>query len=351
VLEAQSAWRAEMERQPVDFLDRRIEGLLADARARVGPFLRADPEGLVFVPNATTAVSTVLRGIGLAEGDEVVMTDHAYPAVLNAVGTTCAAVGARRVIVPVPLPLPGPGAIVEGIAAGITARARLVIVDHVTSPTAAILPVEPVVAACRARGVPVLVDAAHVPGMLDVDVDGLGADFWTGNFHKWMCAPKGAGALVVAPAWRDRLRPLVTSHEHLRSFHARFDWTGTDDPTAVLSVPAAIDFLDGLGLERLRAHNHQLALYGREAVAHALGADRLVPDDATGSMSLVPLPEGVATTRDGAHALKARLYDAERIEVPFGPWNGRCYVRLSAQVYNHPAEYDRLARALSRALG
>lgn len=347
VLEEQARWRQEMERQPVQFLDRRLAELLAEARARVGTFLRADPEGLAFVPNATAAVGTVLRSIALEPDDEVVLTDHAYPAVLNAARTICAAAGARAVVAPVPLPLPDDDEIVARIADAVGLRCRLVLVDHVTSSTAAILPVARVVEACRARGVPVLVDAAHAPGMLDVDVDALAADYWTGNFHKWVCAPKGAAALCVRdePA-RARLAPPIVSHEYLRTFHERFDWVGTYDPTAWLTIPAALDFFDELGWDEVRAHNRALALEAREIVRASIDAPVLVRDDATGWMSIVPLPEGVVRDRDEARAFSARAWDEHRIEVPVAGWRDRAFLRLSAHVYNARADYERLAAVL-----
>jgi len=226
----------------------------------------------------------------------------------------------------------------------------LVIVDHVTSPTGAIFPVEAILGGCRSRGVLVLVDAAHVPGMLEVDLGALAPDFWTGNFHKWVCAPKGAAALYVGPNHRDRARPLVTSHGYGGSFRAEFDWTGTADPTPYLSIPAALDFMGSLGWERVRRHNHALVERGRAALAAALGTERQVPEGSSGSMAIVALPEGVGSSKEEAQAIQAALYEAERIEVPFGTWYDHCYVRLSAQAYNAPAEYERLAGVLPAML-
>jgi isopenicillin-N epimerase len=351
ILDAQRALREEMERQPVEFLWRRLPGLTADARERVAEFLDADPGGLGFVTNATTGVATVLATLDLAPGDEVVMGDHSYPAVRNSAHRTCASRRATLIVQHVPLPLPGPADVAEAFLSAVTRRTRLVIVDHVTSPTAAIFPVGPIVEGCRDRGVAVLVDAAHVPGMLDVDLRTLAPDYWTGNFHKWACAPKGAAVLYVAPEHRDRVRPLVTSHGYGGTFHEEFDWTGTLDPTPYLSIPVSLDFMESLGWERVRRHNHELVAYGRATVADALGTDTQVPESSFGSMAVVALPGDEGSTREEAMALQDRLYQAERIEMPFAAWNDRGYVRLSAQVYNAPAEYDRLARALPEVLG
>jgi isopenicillin-N epimerase len=350
VLDAQALLREEMERQPVDFLWRRLDGMIGDTRDRVAEFLNADPGGLAFVANATMGVATVLAGIELEPGDEVVMTDHAYPAVRNSAHRTCAAHGADLVVRHIPLPLPAQEDIAALVLDAVTDRTKLVIVDHITSPTAAIFPVTAIVEECRARGVPVFVDAAHVPGMFDVDLRALAPDFWTGNFHKWACAPKGAAVLYVAPEHRQAVRPLVTSHGYGGSFHAQFDWTGTADPTPYLSIPAALDFMGTLGWERVRRHNHALAEHGRSTVAEALATDVQVPESAFGSMAVVALPEGMGATKEDASKIQAGLYEAERIEAPFGPWNDRGYLRLSAQAYNAPVEYDRLARALSAML-
>lgn len=350
VLEAQSAWRARLERQPVAFLEREIDGLLAEAADQAAGWLGADPEGFAFVPNATTGVNTVLRHLALAPGDEVLMTDHAYPAVENTVRSICARAGATAVVHPIELPLPGDAEIVEGLLARVGPRTRLVVVEEVTSQTAAILPVGAIVAGCRARGVPTLVDAAHGPGMLPTDVRALGADFWTCNFHKWVCAPKGAGGLVVAPEHRERLRPLVISQPWLTTFRDAFAWTGTADPTAYLSVPAAIAFLEGLGLEALRARNHELALAARDLVGGSIGTRPLVPDDRCGWMTVVPLPEGAGGSREEARILHEAIYARAQVEVPIVAWKGLGLVRLSAHAYNRLADYRRLAEILPAVL-
>ena len=220
----------------------------------------------------------------------------------------------------------------------------------VTSPTAAVFPLTEIVARSRARGVPVMVDGAHAPGMLPIDLTALSPDFWTGNFHKWVCAPKGAAALWVRDDHQATVKPLITSHGYGGSFHDEFDWTGTHDPTPYLSVPGALEFFDSLGWDRVRTHNHELAAYGQRVVSEALGTDPPVPEDSFGSMAAVELPNGVGATDKDAAALQARLYDEHRIEVPIYVLNAKGLVRLSAQVYNCPQDYDRLAEALPRVL-
>ncbi|HEX9774527.1 MAG TPA: aminotransferase class V-fold PLP-dependent enzyme [Actinomycetota bacterium] len=350
VLEEQSRWRALLERQPVAFFESALAGHLAHARARVAGFLGAEEDGLVFLPNTTTGVNTVLKGLALGPGDEVVFTDHAYPAVDNLIRTLCADTGADFACVPLPLPLPEPDAIVAAVMDAVTERTRVVVVDQVTSATAAILPVERIVRECRSRGVLSLVDAAHAPAMLPVDLRALDADFWVGNFHKWLCAPKGAAGLVVRAEHRTRLTPLVTSHAHLTGFQAPFDWTGTHDPTAILSVPAAIDFLGGLGFERIRAYGHALALAARDGLAEAFGTEPLVPEPALGMMASIELPRGLVATREHAWALHDRVVAETALELPFNAWNGRGIVRVSCHAYNHPDEVERLLRDLPAVL-
>jgi isopenicillin-N epimerase len=350
VLDRQDALRTELEREPVAFMYRLPE-FLAACREEVAAFLGADADGCAFVTNATTGVATVLASLDLRPGERLVTTDHAYGAVRNAMRVACERAGASFVEVHVPLPLPPDEVIAAAVGEALDDGTRLVVVDHVTSPTAVVFPVRAVVDACRRAGVAVMVDSAHGPGMLPIEVTALGADFWTGNLHKWVCAPKGSAVLWVAPEHRERVHPLVTSHGAGQGFRAEFDWTGTHDPTPYLSAPAALSFMSSLGWDRIREHNHRLSLLGREAVAAAAGTGRLVDDDRIGSMCVVALPEGVATDDGSAFRLESWLRDERRIEVPVIPWAGRGFLRLSAQVYNAPADYERLAAAIAAAAG
>lgn len=345
VQEAQARWRAELEREPVLFIARRLPAEVDAVRARVAAFVKAAPEGLVFVPNATTGVATVLHNLPWQAGDEVVMPDHGYNAVRQAVHYLGDRYGVKLVEAKVPFPLSSPDEVTAAFAAALTERTKLVIVDHITSPTALIFPVADIIALAKRRGIPVLVDGAHAPGMLPLDLDALGADFYTGNLHKWVCAPKGIAFLHVGAAWRERLQPVVISHGYGGDLHARFDFTGTDDPTALLSVPAALDHLEQLGLETVRAVNHALVRTGRVVIASALGVDLPHPDDPRlyGSMATIPVP-----FTDLPPALTARLYEEHRIEVPFINFGDRRWVRISGQVYNRAEEYERLAAVLKQ---
>ena len=338
VLAEQARWRSRLEAQPFDFLIRRYDGHVQAARDAVAAFLGADPEGLAFVPNATTGVATVLRAVGVGAGDRVVVTDHVYPAV----EIQLRALGVDLVVVPLDLAAPDPAAVV---LAAVDERTRLVLVDSVTSVTALVLPVAAIVAGCRARGVPCLVDAAHSPGQLAVDLRALDPDYWTGNLHKWCCAPKGAAVLSVRADLRDGVRPLVPSTWYGDGYHAAFDWAGTNDPSAWLSAPAAIDLLGSLGWDTVRTYGTALARWGATHVAEVTGATVPAPPERQAQMTLVDA--GLATY-DAATALRDALWAGDRVEVGATGWRGRGWLRLSAAAYNTPADYERLAAALAR---
>jgi len=346
VAEAQDGWRRRALANPMRYwLIDEPAGVTA-ARQRAAAFLGSDEAGLALVPNATTAVSTVLATVALAAGDELVVTDHGYGAVRMAAERVAARAGARVVEVALPL-LADDDEICAAIAASTTEATRLVVVDHVTSPTARLMPVERIVAAAHSRSVPVLVDAAHAPGQLAVDVAALGADFWTGNFHKWPCAARGTAALAVAPRWREQTRPLITSWSDAAGFPVAFDVAGTQDQSAWLVLGDALDLLGELTWARLRAHGSALADHGQQVVAEALGvpADRLWRDPDLW-MRCVPLPAGVATTAEASRALWQVISDRLRCEVGVTSWRGQGLLRLSAHAYNAPVDYVRLAVGL-----
>ncbi len=366
VLAHQRALRDRMEAEAVRFLDLELPGLLDEARAEIGRFLGADPEGLAFVPNATVGVNTVLQSLRFEPGDELLANDHEYNATLNAMRAVADRAGARVVVARIPFPIRDTGQALEAILGAVTSRTRLVVVSHVTSPTALILPVEELVAALAERGIDTLVDGAHAPGMVPLNVDQLGVAYWTGNGHKWLCGPKGVAVLWVRADRRDRIHPIVVSHGanspivDRSRFRLEFDWTGTPDPTAYLALPAAINWMAALpgGWPAIMAANHELALAGRDRLAAALGIDPPAPDSMLGSMAALPL----AAVRDeaAANTLGRLLLDEDGIEVPIGPWPVRAaradgavpriVIRISAQRYNEPADYERLASVLVRRL-
>ena len=362
VLDHQAALRAEMEAEPVRFLSRELDGRLDTARAGLAAFLGAEPEDLAFVTNATSGVNAVLRSRRLAPGDELLVTDHAYNACRNALEFVAERTGARVVVVAVPFPVGGPEAVVAAVLAGVTPRTRLALLDHVTSPTALVLPIERLCAALGARGVDALVDGAHAPGMVPLDLGRLGATYYTGNCHKWLCAPKGAAFLWVRRDRQREVRPLTISHgataRTARSrFHVEFDWTGTADPTPWLTVPTALACIGGMlpgGWPAVTARNHALAIEARRMLAAVTGTPPPCPDEMIGSLASVVLSDGppadIAWRRPDP--LQRRLFDDWRIEVLVISWPAapRRLLRVSAQLYNTSADFARLAEALGKEL-
>ncbi len=363
VLEAQARLRARMEEEPVRFLVRELETRLDEARRVLGTFIGADAADLVFVPNATTGVNAVLRSLAFAPGDELLVTDHAYNACRNALDFAAAAAGARVVVVALPFPVVAEEQVIDAILAEVTTRTRLALLDHVTSPTGLVLPIARLVHALAARGVDTLVDGAHAPGMVPLDVGALGAAYYTGNCHKWVCAPKGAGFLCVRRDRQPAIRPVVISHgansprADRTRFLLEFDWTGTNDPTPYLCIPEAIRFMGSLvpgGWPEVMARNRALALEGRSVVARALGVPPPCPDEMIGYLAALPLPDSTQPLRAPLYLdpLQDTLLERFGIEVPIVIWPAppRRLVRISSQLYNAPAQYENLAAALSALL-
>ncbi len=365
VLEFQNEIRRRIEREPFRFLARDLETLFDRAREDLGRFAGASADDLAFVPNATAGVNTVLRSLRLSPGDELLTTDHVYNACLNALDFTAARTGARVVTAAVPFPLDGEDAVVEGVLSRVTSRTRFALLDHVTSATAVVFPVGRLTAELRTRGIETLVDGAHAPGMLPLEIDALGAGYYTGNAHKWLCAPKGAGFLHVRRDLQEGFHPLSISHGHCGSrsgrsrFRLEFDWTGTHDPSPWLAIPEAIRFLGSLlpgGWPEVMERNRALCLRARDLVAGALGAVPACPDAMTGSMASFPLPVPPAGSETGsldADGAIDLLFRRCRIETAIFPWpcaSGRL-LRISAQLYNDEAQFVRLAEAAREWLG
>jgi len=363
VLDAQHRLRMQMEAEPVRFLSRELDGRLDAARAELAAFAGADPDDLGFVPNATTGVNAVVRSLGFATGDELLATDHTYNACRNALEFVAGRAGARVVVAPIPFPLDSPDRVVEAILERVTPRTRLALVDHVTSPTGLVLPLARLVAELTALDVETLVDGAHAPGMVPLDLRALGATYYSGNCHKWLCAPKGAGFLYVRRDRQREIRPVTISHgantkrpERTR-FRLEFDWTGTDDPTPYLSVPEAIRYLGSLvpgGWPALMRRNRELALAARQRLCAALEVPPPSPEEMIGSLASVPLPDGASDAVEWRRPdpLQAALFQRFGIEAPVVSWPAppKRLIRVSAQLYNTEAHYERLAEALTKLL-
>ncbi len=348
VLDRQAEWRAQMERQPVLFMNEIVPQALRESAGILGGFVGAEGTDLVFTANATAAVNAVLSSLPLRPGDQVVTTAQAYPAVRNALRHYCRSAGTDLTVIPLPLPVANEAAVTAAVEAALTSKTRLAVFDHVTSHSAIILPVAALAALCRDRGVLVLIDGAHAPGMLDLDIAGLGVDWYAGNCHKWLCAPKGAGFLWARGDRQDILHPTVISNQYGHGFTAEFDWTGTADPTPALSVPAAIDFHETLGGAGLRAHNASLADKAARSLVDRLGTEAAAPAAMRGAMAAVRLPPSAGQGWETAAALHDRLWHEHRIEVPVLAIDDALWVRISAQAYNAFPDYVRLGDALER---
>ena len=346
VLAAQRDWRDRMEAEPSRFMEFEFRPALRTAAARLAPYLGAAPDDVALVENATLAVNAVLRSLPLKPGERILINDQTYGAVRNTARFVATMTGAEIVEWTLPFPCPDPQAALEALVAALDPAPRVVILDHVTSPTALALPIEPMVAAARDAGALVLVDGAHAPGMMSLDLPTLGADWYTGNCHKWMFAAKGCAFLWAGDRVRDILHPCVISHGYGDGFLAEFDWVGTRDGSAQHSLPAALDFLDQYGIDAVRAHNHALALTAGKRLADAWGTETGAPASLTGSMVTVRLPDGYGSGLEVATELRLRLLHEDRIQTRINPLAGGLWARVSSQIYNDLAEIDRLAEAV-----
>jgi isopenicillin-N epimerase len=357
VLDHQAALRARLESSPVQFM-LGVPAAIERARKVVAPFVGVDASDMVFVRNATEGVNAVVRSLSFEPGDELLTSNHAYPACVNAMRFVAQQAGASVKVVDVPFPLESGEQIVAAFRAGITPRTRLCLVDHVTSATGLVFPVAAIAQLMREHGVSVLVDGAHAAGMLDLDITSLGVDYYATNFHKWACAPKGAGMLWVRSTLRHQIHPSVVSHgfsepEHKR-FQAMFDWTGTSDPTAWMCIETSIQFISSLlpgGWPRVREENRRLALQAREILCKALQQPVPAPAELIGSMASVLLPAAENAPASGPDPLYLEL--ARRgfeAVVAYWPSKPRRLLRVSAQLYNTVDEYERLAQTLLELL-
>jgi isopenicillin-N epimerase len=353
VFETYQRWQRELERQPVAFLGRQAAALLAHARAQLAAYLGVAADDVVYVPNPTTAINMVPRSLHLGPMDEILTTDHEYGAMERTWRFVCRQTGAQYVRQPLPLPVMDADAWVETFWQGVTDRTRVIFLSHITSPTALTLPVEAICQRARAAGVLSIVDGAHVPGHLPLHLPSIGADLYTGACHKWLCAPKGAAFLYARREVQPWLEPLVVSwgYESAQPSDSQFidyhEWQGTRDLAAFLTVPAAIAFQAQHGWAAVRQHCHELACTTRQRLNALTGLAPICPASPRWFTQMF-------TARLPAHtdleALKQRLYDEYRVEVPVVAWNGQKFIRVSLQGYNTPSDADTLVEALARLL-
>lgn len=355
VLQAQHRWRERLERQPLQFLGNDIEGLVDSAISELASFVNCHWNDLAFVSNATTGINTVLRSLDFKSGNELLTTNHEYNACRNALDYVAERQGMKVVVAEIPFPLESPRQIMEAVLEKVSERTQLVLLDHVTSQTGLIFPIAELVQYLTQQGIETLIDGAHAPGMMPLNLAELGATYYTGNCHKWLCAPKGAAFLYVQPDRQPTIRPLTISHgansprRDRSRFRLEFDWMGTTDPTGFLSVPTAIQFMDTLlpgGWSELMQHNHQLAIAARSVLCEVLQVEPPCPGSMLGALAVIPLPPGDAL------ALHHALLERFQIEVPIIPWSstGDRLLRISAQIYNSLEQYNYLAVALETLL-
>jgi len=356
VLAAQQAIRDEIERQPARFLLRELADVkqfpmrarprMRVAAEAVAAFLGARAQDLGFVDNATTGCNAVLRSLNLKPGDEILVTDHGYGAVTNAAIYAARRAGASVRTAALPYPRFEPGAIVEAVVSALSPRTRIAVVDHVTSGSALILPVAEIAARCHAAGAAVLVDGAHAPGALPLDIPALGVDWYTGNLHKWAMAPRSSAILWAAPERQMDLHPPVISWGYEKGFEAEFDLVGTRDPSPWLAAPDGIEFMRGLGLDAMRDWNHALAWRSARRLAERWDIALPMAESMVGTMATFPLPARLGSSIEDAQRLKDALLYEHHIEVQIHAWRDRVWMRISGQVYNDDADVVRLARAI-----
>lgn len=367
VLAAQQDLRDELERDPTRFFNRRAPRLIEEAREALGGFVGAPASDLAFVPNVTTALNAVMASLCIGPGDAVLISDLEYNATRNVVHHYARARGARVDTVHLPFPSSGQDEIQATFLEAITPETRAAVVDHVTSQTGLVFPIESITRALHARGIVVVVDGAHAPGMLPLDIASLAPDYYAGNCHKWICAPKGAGFLYVRPELQTQIRPAIISHgansglKGNARFRREFEWTGTIDPTAQIAVKDALAFMDGIvpgGFAEVMTRNRSLCLRARQRVLDAVGAGPPCPDEMIGSLATLPLPDSPrypppqATSALDPDPLLEDLMDRFRIQVPILTLPGRPgrLLRISAQLYNDDDDYEALAEALRSVL-
>jgi isopenicillin-N epimerase len=349
VLAAQQDWQRRLEAQPGRFMRAVLPDALRHAADRLGAFIGADGQDIAFVENATTGCNAVLRSLRLQPEDEIVVLTHGYGAVLNTVRHVCERAGARMVEAAVPFPQPQADAVVANIAGALSSRTRLAVVDHITSGSALVLPLQRIVAVCRDAGVPVLVDGAHGPAQVALDMRAIGADWYTGNCHKWLCAPKGSAFLYAASDRQHDLHPVTISHGWGKGYLEEFDWTGTRDPSAYLATGVAIDFHVRLGGEALMARNIALAAEATSLLARRLNTEPGATGAMAGSMGMVKLPLSGPASPERSMALRARLL-AAGTDAPTHVQAGAIWLRLSAAAYNDIEDYERLAEIVARVV-
>ena len=363
VLQTQAIWREELERRPIQFLLRDLSARMAEVRSCLGELLGCAQDDLALMPNAESCINAVLRSLEFSPADELLATTHDYNACLNSLDYVAGRSGARVVRAPIPFPIADASEVTEAILAKVNSRTRIAMISHITSATGLVFPMQEIVDELESRGVQVIVDGAHAPGQVDLDLDRLGASYYAGNCHKWLCCPKGTGFLHVRRDRQSAIHPLIISHgmndprTDLSPFRKEFDWQGVADPSGFLSIPTAISFLGSLvpgGLPSLAARNHALALSFRDAICPILRVEPPAPDSMVGSMTAFPV-DHLVPDPEIRQELELMLREKHHIEIPMIRWRPaldteQWTLRVSCQIYNDKGDIDRRATALASSL-
>lgn len=351
VMAERQQWFERLEANPMDFFVRQLDGLLDHVRERLSHFIGCDAGDLVFVDNATAAMNVVAQSFSLSRGDEVLTTDHEYGAVLRLWRATCERAGARLVTAELPHPLTTVDELVDKLFAAVTPRTKLLVVSHVTSPTAVVLPVERICRRARAQGIAVAIDGPHALAMRELDLRQLDCDYYAASCHKWLCAPFGTGFLYAHPRSQNTIRPAVMSWGHTARgpfgrWQDEFDWVGTRDPSGVLAIPAAIDSLASHGIETFRQYGHELAQYARAKLSELSGLAPLTPDSDEWYGTMV----SAEVNANDLRALQQSLWEQHHIEIAATEWKSRKLVRVSCHLYTTRDEIDHFIRELGKRL-
>lgn len=347
---AQEEIRLQFERQPFRFALKELPVLLRSSAETLGKFIGARGEDIAFVENASTGINAVVRSMipFLKSGDEILTTSHVYGAVRQTLIYAAECTGAKLIEVSVPFPIESPEQVIMAVKTAISENTKFAVLDHITSSTGIIFPIEKLVAVCKQYEIAVLVDGAHAPGMVELNLNSLGADWYTGNCHKWLFAPKGSAFLWTHPDHQAITHPTVISHNYKMGYTQEFDWTGTQDFSSFLSIPASIDFYNNHGGKNIRLRNHALTIEARNILAEAWNKPHPAPDEMLGFMAAVEAPVATTGTPEESNVLHDWLWDIHRIEVPVMPFDGKLWIRISAQIYNTIEEYKILARAFDK---
>lgn len=342
VFERYQAWQLELERQPVEFLGRQHDTLIKEALNSSGDYLGTSGENLVFVPNATTGLNMVARSLKLEAGDEILTTNHEY----GALDLTWAYISRETSCAVIAMPLPDtfndPDDVVEAIWKGVTENTKIIFMSHITSPTGLILPAEEICKRARQAGIMTIIDGAHVPGQLALNLDELGADFYSGNFHKWLSAPKGSAFVYISPEYHDMIDPLTISWGwDGDTFFERTRWQGTREIASFLTVPTAIQFQKDHNWQEIQNRCHDLAIETMHRICEVTGLDPFASPEFFGQMATAPLPVDTDLEK-----LKSYLYDNYCVEVPLTELEGRKFIRVSIQAYNTRKDADALITGL-----